>query len=65
MHSSEFLYRYAQDRMRESLLEAERLQHTPSFRRRLAYKFQTLAEWLEPDLAAPHTQLEPPLKRAY
>jgi hypothetical protein len=66
--SPEFLYRYAQDRTREALLEAERQRAAPPFRRRLALKFQALAEWLEPTLTVPHTDLEtdlePSLKRA-
>ncbi len=48
MYSAEFLRRYARDRMRASILEAQRQQALPSFRRRLAYKFQALAGWLEP-----------------
>ena len=69
MYSAEFLHRYARDRARDALLEAQRQQALPSFRSRLAYKFQALAAWLEPELTAPHT---PPhadpkgsLERAY
>lgn len=66
--SPEFLYRYAQDRIRETRLEAERQRAVPTFRCRLAYKVQALAEWLEPTLRVPHTDpetdLEPSLRRA-
>ncbi len=64
MYSAEFLRHYARDRMRASILEGERQQALPSFRRRLAYKFQALAGWLEPDLAAPRAAPEPSLERA-
>jgi len=63
--SPEFLYRYAQDRLRETHLEAERQRAAPSFRRRLAYKFQALAGWLEPTLRPPHADPEPSFERAY
>jgi len=65
MYSHEFLRRYARDRMRTSILEAQRQRALPSFRRRLAYKFQALAGWLEPDLKVPRANLEGPLERAY
>lgn len=65
MYSPEFLHRYARDRMRDSILEAQRQRALPSFRRRLALKFQALAGWLEPDLAAPRAAPEPSLERAY
>lgn len=69
MYSAEFLHHYARDRMRDALLEAQRQQALPSFRSRLAYKFQALAAWLEPDLAVrpatPHADPELSLKRAY
>ncbi len=64
MYSAELLRRYARDRMRASILEAQRQQALPSFRRRLAYKFQALAGWLEPDLAAPRAVPEAALERA-
>ncbi|CAA9566251.1 MAG: hypothetical protein AVDCRST_MAG86-1213 [uncultured Truepera sp.] len=64
MYSAEFLHHYARDRMRASILEGERQQTLPSFRRRLAYKFQALAGWLEPDLAAPRAAPKPSLERA-
>jgi len=63
--SPEFLYRYAQDHLRETHLEAERQRAAPPFRRRLAYKFQALAQWLEPTLRPPHADPEPSLERAY
>ncbi len=54
--------------MRDTHLEAERQRAVPPFRRRLAYKVQALAEWLEPTLRVPHTDLEtdlePSLSRA-
>lgn len=62
--SPEVLYRYAQDRMRDTHLEAERQRAVPPFRRRLAYKVQALAEWLEPTLSMPRSDLEPSLERA-
>lgn len=69
MYSAEFLHRYARDRMRDTLLEAQRQQALPSFRSRLAYKFQALAAWLEPDLtaspAAPQADPQRSLDRAY
>lgn len=69
MYSAEFLHRYARDRMREYLLEAQRQQALPPFRSRLARKFQALATWLEPDLAVrpatPRADSELPLKRSY
>ncbi len=69
MYSAEFLHRYARDRTRESLLEAQRQQALPPFRSRLARKFQALATWLEPDLAVrpatPPTDPEGSLERAY
>ncbi len=69
MYSAEFLRLYARDRTRNALLEAQRQQALPSFRSRLAYKFQALAAWLEPDLAVrhatPHADPKPSLERAY
>ena len=65
MYSAEFLHRYARDRMRDTLLEAQRQQALPPFRSRLAYKFQALAAWLEPDLTAPHAGPKGSLERAY
>ncbi len=64
MYSAEFLRHYARDRMKESLLEAQRQQALPPFRSRLARKFQALAAWLEPE-AAPPTAPEGSLGRAY
>ena len=69
MYSAEFLHLYARDHMRDASLEAQRQQALPPFRSRLAYKFQALATWLEPDLTAPPAapQVDPKgsLKRAY
>ncbi len=65
MYSADFLKRYAKDRVNESQRYAARQHDVPSFRRRLAYKFQALALWLEPELRVPRREPVPPLKRAF
>ncbi len=59
-NSPEQLLRHAHEQMHAAELEAKNARYAPSPRRRLAYALQTVARWLEPELAA-----EPSAKHAY
>jgi hypothetical protein len=65
MYSADFLKQYARDRISEAQAYAARQHRVPSFRRRLAYKLEALAHWLEPELKAPRRDPRPVLKRAF
>lgn len=65
MYSSEFLHLYARDRVNESQAYAARQQGVPSFRRRLAYKLEALALWLEPELKVLRRERTPSLEQAF
>lgn len=65
MYSTDYLNRYARDRVQEAQAYAARQHGVPTFRRRLAYKLEALALWLEPELKAPRPERTPTLERAF